>query len=538
MPLSRIGPFALEEPLDGLTDSNVLRGVHVERPLTMAIKLLPRQVARHAMGASTFASDIKELQKLVHPGIARIYGGAMEQGQPYLVLEMINGESLRSQLDRRDKLPWEVAVDIADAICIALAYAHETGFVHQRLTPSRVLLPQDGEVKLIGFDCVWSDKDEVLGLRSPMSIANYLAPEEFRGKQSASQPQCDLFSLGVILYECLTGELPWHAETPSELVQARRDQPAPRVSTKVLDCPVWLDALVAKLLEIKRTDRLPSAIETHRAIVTAKSKAEAGMGAAQHAWSGKTGVLDVAQDRSELKKIRQRASRTKPKSEPFYERAWFLALCLLAVLGFGTWAMWPLNEDQLFAKAKPLMESDSSVDWMLAKEGYLGSLLERFPETKYAEEIQEFEHKYAMHQAEKKITSPKPHQNKSKTEAHRAYEEAWDFEQFGDRYTAWQKYEALIHLFEDSQDSEDRAFVSLARRQIQQIKSSDEQDENLSALLEAKIQEAREVAKSGNKLRARRKLDGIVTLYAKNQEVRPQVEEAREVIRRLDSGAE
>ena len=317
MPLTRIGPFALEEPLDGLAESNVLRGVHVERKMSMAIKLLPRSIVNRPMRGSTFSDDVKTLQKMAHPRIVRYFGGAVEEGQPYLAMELVEGESLRTRLDRRDRLPWELTVDMADAVCTALHHAHARHIVHQRLTPTRILLTANDEVKVTGFDCVWGDHDEVLGLRCPMGVANYLAPEVFRGKQSAAYPTADLYSLGVILYESLTGELPWEANSPSDLVQVRRQTPAPRVSKKVLDCPVWLDVLVAKLLESKRQDRFPSAEETHRAIVNAKRKVASGMGAAQQAWSGQKGSLTMDHDRSEVRRIKLRGRTRERDTSPF-----------------------------------------------------------------------------------------------------------------------------------------------------------------------------------------------------------------------------
>jgi len=298
--LTRIGPFALEEPLDGLAGSNVIRGVHVERQFSVAIKLLPREVAKRAMGRSSFGDDVKKLQQLDHPGLVRIFGGAIEQGQPYLVLELVRDESLRTRLARRRQLPWEMAIEIMDALAEGLTYAHAQGVVHQRITPARILLPSAGGVKLTGFDSKWTDWDKVVGSRSPMLVAHYLSPEQFRGRQSARLPQCDLFSLGVILYECLTGELPWPTNSSEQLRQARRDGPAPRISSKVLDCPVWIDALAENLLAKVRSERLQTADETHRAIVVAKSKAEAGTGAVQHAWSGKKGALSVDSDSSAL----------------------------------------------------------------------------------------------------------------------------------------------------------------------------------------------------------------------------------------------
>ncbi len=535
MQRSRLGPFALEDPLDGLAEGNVLRGVHIERKASMAIKLLPISIVNRPMGGNTFPEDVKALQQLVHPGIARCFGGAVDQGQPYLALELVSGESLRELLDRRGKLPWEMAVDLLDAVCNGLEHAHRRGLVHQRLTPSRILLPKEGGVKIVGFDCVWADRDEVLGLRSPMEVANYLAPEIFRGKQSALLPQGDLFSLGVLLYECLAGEMPWQAKSPSELVQARRNAGAPRVSTKALDCPVWLDVLVSKLLAVKRGDRLASAEETHRALADTKQKVAAGMGTAQHAWSGKQGTLAVDSDRDELRRIRRQRT-VQRNTHPFYERAWFLALCLAALVGGGVWSLLPLSEDALFAKAKPWMESEDALDWKRAEDRYLSALRKRFPDTKYAEEIQKFDARYAMHRAETRARNNERLGRQPGSESERKYGEAWRHEQIGDRLTAWQKYDALINLFAQSEEALDRAYVQLAERQIRRMKADQAPGETQTEFLLKQLSRAKSLAEEGKPFEARRVLDSVVSLYDGNQELQPLVDRAREQMRRLDGG--
>ncbi len=535
MQLTRIGPFALEEPLDGLAGSNVVRGVHIERQLSMAIKLLPRSVAKQAMGRSSFGDDVKKLQQLEHPGLVRILGGAIEHGQPYLVLEMVPGESLRTRLARRRRLPWEMAIEIVDALAVSLTHAHAQGIVHQRITPARILLPEDGSVKLTGFDCKWTDWDKVVGSRCPMLVAHYLSPEQFRGRRSASLPHCDLFSLGVILYECLTGELPWPANSSDQLRQARRDGPAPRISAKVLDCPVWIDALAENLLAKVRSERLQSADETHRALVLAKSKAAAGTGAAQQVWSGKKSVLAVDNDSGELQKLKRQKTKRRDNS-PFYERAWFLAACLAALIGLGGWSLWPASEGALFASAKPLMESDSPVDWKRAEQQFLRPLLERFPETSHAAEIEAFNERYAMHRAEERIKNLGRFGRQPKTAAERAFFEAWKDQNSGDRLSAWQKYEALVMLFAKGTEPDDQAFVKLAQRQIERIKSDQQSSADQIAFFEQHLQQAQSLAESGKLLEARGILDSLISLYAGNQELRPLVERAREQLRVLDAG--
>jgi len=537
MQISRIGPFVLEEPLDGLTYSNVLRGVHLEQKVSMAVKLLKRGIGNRPMGGNTFPDDVKQLTRLEHPGIVQCYGGAVQQGQPYLVLELVDGESLRSTLDRRGKLPWDAAVDLADEICVALQYAHAQGMVHQRLTPARVLITKEGNVKLTGFDCSWADRDEVLGLRPPMKVAHYLSPEQFRGKQSATLPTSDLFSLGVILYECLAGEVPWQARSPSELVQLRRASAAPHVSSQALDCPIWLDRFVSRLLATKRADRLQNAEQAHRAIVDAKRKVASGTGTSQQVWSGQQGVLAVDNDRSEVRNI-QRAHRTKRRDEsPFYERAWFLAFCLVALVGAGIWFMLPPGEDQLFEKALPLMQSERPTDWQRAKLLYLDSLRERFPDTKYAPQLKDFDERYAMHRAEMRMKKNQRLGQPAESEAERRYGEAWRFEQFGDRLTAWRKYEALVNLFAKDQDVDVQAYVRLARRQVERFKADDRPEQDLATYVQQHLERAQSKWEAGNLLEARRIVHSIVSLYDGNRELQPLVERARELLKQLDLAA-
>lgn len=528
MQRSRIGPFALEESLDREGEGNVLRGLHLERKQSMAVKFLPLNLVNRPMAGNAFSADVKRLQRLLHPNVVRCLGGAIEAGQPYLALELVNGESLRDLLDRRGKLPWELAVEIVDEICVALMHAHQLGFVHQRLTPKRVILPQGGGIKLCGFDCAWADKDEVLGLRLPMSVAHYLAPEEFRGKQSASLPPCDLFSVGVILYECLSGELPWPANTPAELVQARRNGDAPRVSSKVLDCPVWLDVLVAKLLAVKRSERLATAEEAHRAIVNAKEKVASGMSATHQAISGRKGMFKVEADRGELGRLKKHMQRRERDTTSFYEKPWFLAACLALLVFGGYWALRPPSEARLTARLQPLMQSESPVDWKEA-EGLVEQFMSRFPDSEFVVEIEEFNDRYAMHRADVRARNNERLGRPADSEAERLYAEAKRFEHMGDRLTAWQKYEAIVSLFRKSDDEFDQAFVGLALQRINNIKSNPGGKSQLEFVRD-QIAKARQLQASGDLLEARRVLNSVVEFYDGNQELQPLVDQARSLM--------
>ena len=166
---------------------------------------------------------------------------------------------------------------------------------------------------------------------------------------------------------------------------------------------MWLDVLVARLLEVKREGRLQIADAARRAILDAKSKVAKGIGAVTHAWSGKQGRWRPRATRpssAACAEPRRRSRKTRARST---SGPGFLALCLVAVIGFGVWVLWPQSEDALYAKAKPLMESELATDWQQAQTDYIDELLERFPETKFKTEIEEFQLRQAIHRAEERI---------------------------------------------------------------------------------------------------------------------------------------
>ena len=287
---------------------------------------------------------------------------------------------------------------------------------------------------------------------------------------------------------------------------------------------------------MKRSERLSTAEETHRAIVNAQQKAAAGIGAAKHGWAGKRGTLSVDEDRSELVRLKRKRSRKRDDS-PFYERAWFLAVALAAIIGLGVWALQPPSEEQLYASAKPLMASDKPYDWKKAEDEYLNSLLERFPDSQYKSEIDEFLVKLAMHRAETRAKNNQRLGRPPESKAEKHYGDGWRYEKFGDRLTAWKKYEAVVNLFSGSDEPFDQAYVELAKRQIRRIKDDQSTQADQATFVQQHLQRAVTSAEAGNLLEARRILDSLISLYEGNQELRPLVEQARMQMRALDSSS-
>ena len=161
------------------------------------------------------------------------------------------------------------------------------------------------------------------------------------------------------------------------------------------------------------------------------------------------------------------------------------------------------------------------------------ALRDRFPESKYADEIRDFDKRYAMHRAAERIKNLDRFGRSPKSEAERRCAEAWRYERFGDLVTAWDKYEALVELFGKSEDEDDRAFANLAKRQLDRIEAGMHRQADRATFVQQHLDQAASLAREGHVLEARRKLRSIVSLYEGNQELRPLVEQAREQMNQL-----
>jgi hypothetical protein len=285
---------------------------------------------------------------------------------------------------------------------------------------------------------------------------------------------------------------------------------------------------VAKLLQTKRGIRLATADATRRAIVEAKRKVTEGMGAAKQAWSGRQGALTVDSDRREIAELRKKQVTRERDESPFYERAWFLGLCLAGVIGLVAWLMWPKSEDALFAAAKPLMESESSVDWKRAQTQYLDKLLSRFPNTKYRDEIAKFEDRVALNRAIEHVKNLDRFGRTPESDAQRLYAEGWKAERFDDPVTARERYEAVLGKA-DVSDVDQRAYATLARQGIERIKAAE--------AAQSKLELATQLAKDGKTAQARKVLSDIVSLYRADKDLAEIVEQARGKLADLDAAA-
>lgn len=183
----------------------------------VAIKQLYSHFARNKEVLGRFYSVAKLTKDLEHPNIVRVLGAFDQDGVHQLVMEYVAGESLRSLLNAQGRLPVVQAVDIAVQVCDALTYAHGKGIIHRDIKPENILIAQNGCAKITDFDIakLLVSSEWVTRTTTRLGTAYYMAPEQRKSPKDVDS-RADLFSVGVMLYEMLTGEIPMGmAEPPS-----------------------------------------------------------------------------------------------------------------------------------------------------------------------------------------------------------------------------------------------------------------------------------------------------------------------------------
>jgi serine/threonine protein kinase len=252
----------------------------------VAVKVLPPSFTADANRVARFEREAKAVAALSHPNIVAMYGFGTADGVTYAAMELLQGRSLREHLDE-GALPLRKAVEIARQIAAGLDAAHARGIVHRDLKPDNVFLTPDGRARILDFGLAATDETGIDGatdesartrLTDPGTVvgtAGYMSPEQARGAKTGAAT--DLFALGVMLQEMLSGEHPFARETAAETLTAilREDAPEPTVNGRPL--PAALGRIVRRCLEKSPEERFHSASD----LAFALDSAMADSGASQ-----------------------------------------------------------------------------------------------------------------------------------------------------------------------------------------------------------------------------------------------------------------
>ncbi|MCO5167794.1 MAG: protein kinase [Planctomycetes bacterium] len=258
----RLGDFELERKVGqgGMGEVWLARQVSLDRPV--AVKVLPRSLANQDNFIERFQREAKAAASLVHPNVLQIYSFGVSEGTPYFAMEFVEGEDLQQRMRRGGGLDWPEMARIMIGVGSALASAHEKGIVHRDIKPSNIMIDRAGQVKVMDFGLAKATTGGNKSLTSAgliMGTPNYLSPEQGRG--DPLDGRSDLYSLGVVLYELLTGQLPFRADTPAGLIFKHVYEPPPAPLELNPEAPPFLVEICLKLLEKDPDDRYTSAHE-------------------------------------------------------------------------------------------------------------------------------------------------------------------------------------------------------------------------------------------------------------------------------------
>jgi eukaryotic-like serine/threonine-protein kinase len=225
----------------------------------VAIKLLHRRLAEDQQFVERFRREASSAAGLQHPSIVSIFDRGEWDGTYYIVMELIRGRTLKDVIRERGPAPPEAAVDVVLQILRAARYAHQRGIVHRDLKPQNVMIDEEGRVKVTDFGIARAGASDMTETGSVMGTAQYLSPEQAQGRPVDARS--DLYSIGVVLYELLTGVVPFEAESPVTvaLKQVSEVPIPPRERTPAV--PAWLDAVVMRALEKDPARRFANADE-------------------------------------------------------------------------------------------------------------------------------------------------------------------------------------------------------------------------------------------------------------------------------------
>ena len=518
-----IGPFELESQLGVGGMGVVYLATYTKTGQKAAVKVLTPALSSNKQLVARFEREMEILKRLQHPHIVRYYGGGRTGNQHFYAMELMEGGSVEDMLKKKKKLTWEQTIDIGQQVAKALEHAHHNGIVHRDLKPANLFVSKNGKIKLGDFGIARDTEATALtAAGKTVGTYAYMAPEQISGKPPVSG-KTDLYALGCVMFELLTGRVPFEADTPAEMLfQHIQDEP-PRVTKYAIDCPVPLEQIVMRLLSKEPDDRYYDALATQVALDEVAEKVAKQASIAKQTVEGGPTSTQTAADQGALANILGKKKKKKKKKVPVFEQTWFLASSLAVVIGVVTWLVWPLSEQKLYARAETLMESQEYSDWMTARDKYLKPLVERFPDGEYAPKAKE---RLEFIETETVRRQVEANRNKDpKSEAERLYREAREFESFGDRITALEKYRSMIELLKGRED--DRPFGNLARREVSAIEDAGGDSMDRIEIVNTSLRDADQLLLQGKKLEARKKWNSVITLYSANKEFERQVKYAR-----------
>ncbi len=240
----------------------------------VAIKLLKPNLASDPIVAERFRREAIAVAQLNHPNIVAVYDAIADNGRQAVVMQLVNGKSLRQLLDEQKRLSPDLTIHIGSCVASALDAAHQAGMVHRDVKPGNILITPDGRVLLTDFGIAKGLEpagDDLTNDNIMMGTAKYLSPEQVRGKRLDGR--ADLYSLGLVLYECLAGRVPFLGQNDADTALARLQRDPTDITRLRPTLPAGLPELIHRLLARRPEARYASGAAVRAALAAVNARA-------------------------------------------------------------------------------------------------------------------------------------------------------------------------------------------------------------------------------------------------------------------------
>lgn len=252
-----LGQFVLEKLLEQGGTARLYRAWDTHRSAYVTIRVLDASTQQGPDYAERFAQEAQAISRIRHPNIVRIYEHGSTDGVLYMAMQYVPGADLETMLrqlrQEHDRIPMDDAIRIVRQICAALDYAHSEGVIHRNVTSANIAINEDGTAVLSNFALALEDK--LRGMSA--NAAHYIAPEQVISVQGAV-PQSDLYAMGVVIYEMLTGRVPFEGNDAAEIARRHLSEAPPAPRSLNPDISPELEAVVLKALSKTLPERYPS----------------------------------------------------------------------------------------------------------------------------------------------------------------------------------------------------------------------------------------------------------------------------------------
>ncbi|MCB9136653.1 MAG: serine/threonine protein kinase [Anaerolineales bacterium] len=275
-----LGKYRVMEPLGKGGMAQVYRAFHPQLERYVAIKVLRTDLVEEEEFLARFQREARAVAGLRHPNIVQVYDFDAHENVYYMVMELLEGDTLKAYENafraRGTRMPWGEMLRIMMDILEGLQYAHDENLIHRDLKPANIMLTRKGQAVITDFgvaQIIGGTKHTASG--ALMGTLSYMAPEQ--GMQGLTSPQSDIYSLGVVFYEMLTGKTPFEADTPLAILMKHLNDPLPLPRTLDPDIPEPLERILLKALAKQPADRYPSAREMAAALQQAAEEIGASL---------------------------------------------------------------------------------------------------------------------------------------------------------------------------------------------------------------------------------------------------------------------